>query len=98
MLAAAGAQLLLLLLMLWFFERTRQRLELEMRFDNDTQEYVAILRWPDGREQIERCRDRHTFRATLEAIEQHLSAEQWTSVHGSPMLLLDGWPDKPPLR
>ena len=29
--------------MLWFFERNDEQVKLETRFDNDTQEYVAIV-------------------------------------------------------
>ena len=82
--------------MLWFFERDDQQVKLETRFDNETQEYVAIVRWPDGRELTERCATAVAFRERLLALEQELETERWHRT--GPMIVLpDGWPDKTPL-
>ncbi len=82
--------------MLWFFERNDEQVKLETRFDNDTQEYVAIVRWPDGREQEERCSTAAAFRSRLLQLERELEIERWRST--GPMIVLpDGWPDKRPL-
>lgn len=43
--------------MVWFWTRDNDTLRLETRYDNDAEGYVAILRWPDGREEIERFLD-----------------------------------------
>jgi hypothetical protein len=81
--------------MLWFFERESQQIKLETRFDNDTQEYVAIVRWPDGREQTERYATAVAFKERLLALERELETERWHRT--GPMIVLpDGWPDKTP--
>lgn len=79
--------------MLWCFERENETLRLETRYDNETSEFVVIVRYPDGREQTQRFKENDAFRAWLVAFEQSLEAEQWTS-QGAPILLPDGWPDK----
>jgi hypothetical protein len=82
--------------MLWFFERNDEQVKLETRFDNDTQEYVAILRWPDGRERAERCSTAAAFRSRLLELERELETDRWHRT--GPMIVLpDGWPDKRPL-
>ena len=43
--------------MLWFFERNHEVARLETCFDNETMEYVAVIRWPDGHEDIGRSPD-----------------------------------------
>jgi hypothetical protein len=82
--------------MIWFYQRDRLSLSLETRYDNKTDEYVAVLFHPDGREQTERFRTREAFREWLLALEQRLSHERWAP-DGPPHVLPDGWPDKPPL-
>jgi hypothetical protein len=79
--------------MLWFFERQEQSLRLETRYDNDTAEFVATVRWPDGREQVERFTEFEKFRKWLVAIDHALEAERWKP--NSPVILPYGWPDKP---
>lgn len=79
--------------MLWFFERERESLRLETRYDNDTGEFVAIVRWPDGRQQTERFTEREEFRSWLVAHDNALEAERWTP--NTPVVLPYGWPDKP---
>jgi hypothetical protein len=82
--------------MLWFFERDDEQVKLETRFDNDTQEYLAIVRWPDGREQTDRCSTAEAFRTRLLALERELENERWHRT--GPMIVLpDGWPDKRPI-
>jgi hypothetical protein len=83
--------------MLWFFERNEEQVKLETRFDNDAQEYVAILRWPDGREQEERSSTAAAFRSRLLELERQLEIDRWRRT--GPMIVLpDGWPDKRPLE
>jgi hypothetical protein len=82
--------------MLWFFERDDQQVKLETRFDNDTQEYVAIVRWPDGREQTERYATAVAFKERLVALERELETERWHRT-GPMIVQADGWPDKTPL-
>jgi hypothetical protein len=80
----------------WFFEHSHKQVTLETRFDNDTQEYVAIVQWPDGREQTERYCTAAGFQARLLALERERETERWH--RNGPMIVLpDGWPDKRPL-
>ena len=39
--------------MLWFFEREKESLRVETRYDNDTSEFVTVVRYPDGHEHTE---------------------------------------------
>ena len=32
--------------MLWFFDRDNEKVEVETRFDNNTLDYVLVIRWP----------------------------------------------------
>jgi hypothetical protein len=56
--------------MLWFFERDDESLKLETRYDNDTSEFVVIVRHPDGREHTERSTDGDEYGAWLESSRQ----------------------------
>jgi hypothetical protein len=80
--------------MLWFFERDRESLKLETRYDNDTSEYVAIVRYPDGREMIERFSDSDEYRSWIVAFERNLELQRWTRHGSGPVVLPDGWPNK----
>ena len=84
------------ILMVWFYERDHVSLSLETRYDNETAEYVAILRHPDGRRQTERFATGEALREWLVTLEQKLASERWTA-DGPPHFLPDGWPDKPPM-
>jgi hypothetical protein len=81
--------------MVWFFERSSAIFELETRYDNDTTEYVLVLRPPNAASTTERFTDAEAFRVRLQAIEATLIAERWQR-GGPPMLLPDGWPDRTP--
>lgn len=64
--------------MLWFFERNDESLKLETRYDNDTSELVAIVRYPDGREQTERFTELAACRKWLVDLENALEGEMDT--------------------
>jgi len=81
--------------MVWFFERDEECLNVETRYDNDTREYVVIVRYADGREETERFTDPQKYRVRLLALENRLETDRWLR-EGPPMLLPDGWPNKPP--
>jgi hypothetical protein len=81
--------------MLWFYERDTIVLRLETRYDSKTAEYVALLHYPDGRQELERFSKLEAFRQWLVALEETLAADHWTQ-KGSPDILPDGWPDKTP--
>ncbi len=80
--------------MLWFFEREDESLHVETRYDNATCEFVAIVRYPDSREHIERFTDIAAFRSWLGAFKHVLEAEYWIGRQDGPVILPDGWPDK----
>ena len=63
--------------MLWFFERNDEVAQLETRFDNETAEYVAVIRWPDGHEDVGRSADAASYRTLLLTLEQQLEAAHW---------------------
>ena len=44
--------------MIWLFEREEESLTLESRYDNDTAEFVAVVRFPNGRQKMERFKDK----------------------------------------
>jgi hypothetical protein len=79
--------------MLWFFERDDQALRLEVRYDNDTSEYVALVTYPDGNGHTERFSDGDQFRMWLELFEHDLAARRWSARTG-PVFLPYGWPNK----
>lgn len=79
--------------MIWFFQRDADVLRVETRVDNSTGEYVAILRQPDGSEQVERFGDLVAFRRYLLDTERRLEAERWER-SGGPEFLREGWPER----
>jgi hypothetical protein len=81
--------------MLWFFERDQHAVRLETRYDNDTAEYVAIVTYPDNRQETERFSDADLYRRWLESWERALEADHWTR-RGPPLVVPSGWPDKRP--
>lgn len=83
--------------MLWFYTREHDSLRLETRFDNETREYVGILTFPNGRQNIRRFDTAASFRTWLETIEHDLAGQRWAP-DGPPHILPDGWPDKTPDR
>ena len=76
--------------MLWFFQNGDGKLRLETRFDNSTGQYVAIVQWPDGREQVEKFDDVRTFRDRLCALEDQLASDHFEQV-GGPVIQPNGW-------
>ena len=83
--------------MVWFFERSAAILELETRFDNDTAEYVLMIRPPSAEPTTERFSNAAAFRVRLQVIEETLIADRWQR-GGPPLILPDGWPDRTPPR
>lgn len=81
--------------MLWFFEREQESVRLETRYDNDTVEYVAVVTYPDGREETERFTDSDLYQRWLEAWQRTLEADRWIR-RGPPIVLPDGWPNQRP--
>lgn len=80
--------------MIWFFDREDESLRVDTRYDNDTSEFVVIVRYPDGREQTNRFTKVNEFRARLEELQQTFEADHWVN-RGGPIFLPTGWPDKP---
>ena len=61
--------------MLWFFSRDDQSLQLDTLYDNEASEFIAHVRWPDGREHVERFKDSEAFRKWLASFETELESE-----------------------
>ena len=80
--------------MLWFFDRDDESLKLETRYDNETSEFVVIVRYPNGAEHQKRFADISEFRQWLEVFERDLAMQRWTARSG-PIILPYGWPDEP---
>ena len=80
--------------MVWFFDRDAESLRLETRFDNDTSEFVGVVRYPNGQGVERRFMNGEEFRKWLEAFESALAGERWQGRRG-PITLPYGWPDTP---
>jgi hypothetical protein len=80
--------------MLWFFDRDDESLKLETRYDNETSEFVAVVRYPNGVEHEKRFADAGEFRTWLQGFERDLALQRWTG-RGGPVILAHGWPDEP---
>jgi len=63
--------------MVWLWSRGKQELQLETRYDNDAEDFVLTLTWPDGRQQVERFPDLSAFRTRLLRLENELETERW---------------------
>jgi hypothetical protein len=61
--------------MVWFFDRAAESLRLETRFDNDTREFVGVVRSPNGQGLERRFRSGEEFRNWLQAFEAALAGE-----------------------
>jgi hypothetical protein len=83
--------------MLWFMTRASESLTLETRYDNDTLEYVVIIRYPDGRDEQRRFTDASACQTWLVTTERRLASDGWTA-DGPPTLLSDAWPTRRPPR
>ena len=79
--------------MLWFYERNDDCLRVETKYDREASEYVVMVRYADGREQIQRFAETIAFRIWLESLERTLQKERWT-LRGGTEILPDGWPLK----
>jgi hypothetical protein len=77
--------------MLWFYERDTQSIELETRYDQETREYVILVRHPGGQEEAERFPDPESCRLWLVAFENRLEHDQFVR-RGPPVFLPYGWP------
>jgi hypothetical protein len=82
--------------MVWFYHRDKVRLRLETRYDNERSVYLAVLIHFDGRREEHHFETSEKLRAWLIVQEQRLAEERWKQ-DGPPEVLLNGWPDKPPL-
>jgi hypothetical protein len=78
--------------MLWFFSRDDQSLQLDTLYDNEASEFIARVRWPDGREHVERFKNGEAFRKWLASFETDLESKKWKP--NSPVILPYGWPNE----
>lgn len=80
--------------MVWFYTRDRQSLTLETRYDNTTNEFVAVLTGLAGSPITKRFASSEAFQEWIDTIEHDLTAGKWVA-NGPPHILPDGWRDKP---
>jgi hypothetical protein len=76
--------------MIWFFSRDDEGLRIETRYDNQAEDYVVVVHWPDGRSQTERFPVESQFRSRVLELQKYIDDEGWVSAR-SPELILDGW-------
>jgi hypothetical protein len=79
--------------MLWFFSRDAESLRVETRYDNETSEYLLVLKRAEALPEIERFSDRAAFHQRLVQLENCLSRDSWVAGAG-PVILPYGWPKK----
>jgi hypothetical protein len=79
--------------MVWFFTRDRERVQMDTFYDNDANEFVIRLYYPDGTQSVERFRSLAHFREGVENAEQRLLAERWTQ-DGTPIVIPQGFPKR----
>ena len=79
--------------MLWFFDRGDESLRLEVRYENETSEFVTTITYPDGTERTERFRTLADFGTSMDRFDQVLREQHWLSRRG-PVILPFGWPNK----
>jgi hypothetical protein len=79
--------------MIWFWSRESEKLQLETRFDNDTNEYLLTIRYSDDRQEFERFPDVASFQQRLTSLERKLEADRWVQ-SGTPAFDPSGFPRK----
>jgi hypothetical protein len=79
--------------MVWFWMRGSEQLQLETRYDNDTEEFVVTVISSDGNSRTERFTDLKAFRARLVLLEEQLEAKAWRN-SGPPLLVPEGFPNR----
>ena len=80
--------------MVWFYTREQQSLRVETHFDEDTQEYVAVLVGGSGVPDTKRFSTLDAFRVYLLTLQADLAAANWQP-DGQPHVLPEGWSEKP---
>lgn len=77
--------------MIWLFERREEILRLETRLDPASAEYVLEIKGATRSPEIERYREYYAFHARLVALEEQLSADEWSQVGSPTEILPSGW-------
>ena len=80
--------------MLWFFNRDHESLRLHTQYDNESKEFVATMKWSDGRSDQLRFSGIDSFGDWLKQFETALEEQNWKAER-RPVVLREGWPDKP---
>ena len=80
--------------MLWFFQNRDKMIQVETRYDSAAEQYVTIVRGPDGEEHVERFDNVESFRRRLYALEDQFNKEHFTQV-GESLVPLQ-WSDTKP--
>jgi hypothetical protein len=80
--------------MIWLFDRDQETIRLHTFYDNDRKEFVATVKWSDGREEQRRFDRITAFRDWLQSFEVALEEDRFRQ-QGPPVVLPEGWPDTP---
>jgi hypothetical protein len=62
-------------------------------YDNNTEEFVLRLYYPDGTRDVERFATLAQFRHGIESAEKRLLADRW-SQDGTPVVIPEGFPKR----
>ena len=79
--------------MVWFFTKNRERVQMDTFYDNDANEFVLRLYYPDGTRSVERFDSIARFRDGIESAERKLTAERWAQ-EGPPVFIPEGFPKR----
>lgn len=63
--------------MIWFWTRDDRECAVETRYDNQTREFVMVIKDEGGGETTERYSELQAFSARLIALRHSLEAERW---------------------
>jgi hypothetical protein len=80
--------------MVWFYTRNTEKLTVEFRYDNVTDEFVATVTGLAGPPMTKRFPSPAAFREWIAHLEEDLAAGKWKT-DGPPHVLPDGWRDRP---
>jgi hypothetical protein len=79
--------------MVWFFTKNRERVQMDTFYDNDANEFVLRLFYPDGAQAVERFTSLEQFREGIKTAERTLTADRWAQ-EGRPVFIPEGFPKR----
>jgi len=79
--------------MVWFWLREGEELQLETMYDNDAEQFVVRILYPNGETRTERFVKLDEFRSRLVQLETEFERERWKN-SGPPLLIPEGFPNR----